>query len=113
MALVGMGLMGFMNPITNGPLFALLQAKIAPEMQGRVFTVVGSLAGAMSPLGLLLAAPVADLLGIRFWFWIAGAACVMMAAGGLLLRQVRDLEFSSAKDAPAPEVVMVGAPAQD
>nr|HMN61930.1 MFS transporter [Anaerolinea sp.] len=61
-ALVGMGLVGLMNPITNGPLFAFLQSRIAPEMQGRVFTLVGSMAAAASPLGLAMAAPVAASL---------------------------------------------------
>jgi len=30
---------GYMNPITNGPVHAVLQAVVAPEMQGRVFTL--------------------------------------------------------------------------
>jgi DHA3 family macrolide efflux protein-like MFS transporter len=38
MALGGMALTGLMNPIVNGSIFALLQAKVPPEMQGRVFT---------------------------------------------------------------------------
>ncbi len=81
-----------MNPITNGPLFALLQAKIAPEMQGRVFNLVGALASAASPLGLILAAPVADYLGIRFWFWIAGMSCLVMAGVALSIPAVVHLE---------------------
>jgi len=50
LALAGMLLAGFMNPITNGPTFAVIQSVVAPEMQGRVFTVIGSLTAAMSPL---------------------------------------------------------------
>lgn len=91
-ALLGIGIAGFMNPITNGPLFALLQAKIAPEMQGRVFNLVGALASAASPLGLMLAAPVADYLGIRFWFWIAGMSCLVMAGVALSIPAVVHLE---------------------
>jgi len=91
-ALLGIGIAGFMNPITNGPLFALLQAKIAPEMQGRVFNLVGALASAASPLGLMIAAPVADHLGIRFWFWIAGASCLLMAGVALSIPAVVHLE---------------------
>jgi len=34
---------GFMNVFYNGPLSALLQATVRPEMQGRVFTVLQSL----------------------------------------------------------------------
>ena len=47
-ALVGNVIAGLCNPLVNGPLFAILQARIAPEMQGRVFTLVGSVAGTSS-----------------------------------------------------------------
>ena len=113
-AIAGMALMGIMNPIANGPLFALLQARIAPEMQGRVFTLVGSLAGAASPIGLALAAPVSDLLGIRFWFYIAGIVCLTMGVSGFFIRPMRTLEDDMATSAaiepgPAP----LAASAQD
>jgi hypothetical protein len=67
-----MGLVGLMNALANGALGAIMQTKIPPEMQGRIFTVIGSLASAASPLGMLLAAPVAEKLGIRAWYLIAG-----------------------------------------
>jgi DHA3 family macrolide efflux protein-like MFS transporter len=51
LALVAMFFAGTMNPITNGPVFAIIQARVAPELQGRVFTTIGSIAGAMMPLG--------------------------------------------------------------
>ena len=63
LAVVAFFVTGFMNPITNGPLFAVIQAKVAPDMQGRVFTVMMSASSAMSPLGLAIAGPVADRLG--------------------------------------------------
>jgi DHA3 family macrolide efflux protein-like MFS transporter len=108
--LIGMGVVGLMNPITNGPLFAFLQARIAPEMQGRVFTLVGSLAAAASPIGLALAAPVADQLGIRFWFYIAGFACLAMGISGFLIPAVRRLEDDNGvaaepRGAPVPAAV--------
>jgi DHA3 family macrolide efflux protein-like MFS transporter len=49
LGLVAMFLVGFFQPITNGPLFAALQSTVAPEMQGRVFTLIGSASAAMSP----------------------------------------------------------------
>jgi len=79
LALGSMFATGFMNVLVNGPIFAMLQAKVAPEMQGRVFTLVGSVAGIMSPLGMAIAGPVADALGVQFWFVLAGAVCVLMA----------------------------------
>lgn len=81
LALGGMFFGGFMNPMANGPLFAVLQSSVAPEMQGRVMSLVGSGASAMMPLSLLIAGPVADALGVRVWYVVGGLAC---AAIGLL-----------------------------
>ena len=36
LALVGMAITGFMLPIANGPLVAILQAHVEPDIQGRV-----------------------------------------------------------------------------
>ena len=45
--------------MANGPLGALMQAKVPPEMQGRVFTVMNSLATGAMPLGMMMAGPLA------------------------------------------------------
>ncbi|MFZ6020505.1 MAG: MFS transporter, partial [Chloroflexota bacterium] len=74
----GMLISGIMNPLTNGPLFALLQSKIEPHMQGRVFTLVNSLASAMMPLGMMIGAPVAEWLGLRSWYLFGGVMCLLM-----------------------------------
>ena len=70
---------GFMTVIVNGSIFAMLQATVPPEVQGRVFTVVLSRSGIMAPLGLSIAGPVADALGVRLWFVIAGITMVSIA----------------------------------
>lgn len=71
-AVVVMFFLGLSNPIINGPLFAALQVCVAPEMQGRVFTVLISIATAMTPLGMLAAGPLADRLGVQIWFLVGG-----------------------------------------
>lgn len=91
-AVAGYFVAGFFNPITNGPLFAILQATVAPEMQGRVFTLIGSLSGLMSPLSLAVAGPVADLTGVRPWFWLAGILCILMGVGSFFIPLVVNLE---------------------
>lgn len=92
LALFGMGVTGFMNPIANGPIFSIIQGRVAPEMQGRVFTVLNSLASAMSPLGLLAAAPVAERFGIRAWFLLGGLSCLLLAIFGFMLPAVMNIE---------------------
>jgi len=69
---------GFAGPIVNGPLIAVFQGTVDPAMQGRVFTLINSVAGAMSPIGLLIAGPVGDLFGVRVWFLISGVSVALM-----------------------------------
>lgn len=92
LALLGMGLVGLMTPITNGSFGAALQASIAPDMQGRVFALVLSAATAMSPLGLMLAGPLADRIGIQPWFWVGGLVCAAMGVIGFMTPTVMRLE---------------------
>lgn len=83
---------GVASSLTNGPLMAILQALVAPEMQGRVLSLIGSMSAAMSPLGLLVAGPVADALGVQSWFIIAGAVTFPMAIAGFLIPSVYYME---------------------
>ena len=92
LAVIGMAVTGFMNPITNGSISTIMQARVAPEMQGRVFTLLNSLASAMSPLGMLAAVPVAERFGIRAWFFLGGISCFLLALIGLLIPAVMHIE---------------------
>jgi len=91
----------FMNPIVNGSMFALLQDVVPAEMQGRVFTVLLSGSGAMAPLGLAIAGPLADELGVRAWFLAAGLAMVAIGIGALFVPAVMRIEDKAA-ETPIP-----------
>jgi DHA3 family macrolide efflux protein-like MFS transporter len=82
----------FMAPFANGAIFALLQAVVPADMQGRVFTLVQAGSGAMAPLGLVIAGPVADALGVQAWFLIAGLVMVVIGAVGLAIPALVRLE---------------------
>jgi DHA3 family macrolide efflux protein-like MFS transporter len=91
-----------MQVFTNGPLFAILQAVVEPGMQGRVFSLLGALASGASPLGLVAAAPLADSIGVRAWYVIAGGSCVLLALIALSIPAVMTLESQrQASEAPA------------
>jgi DHA3 family macrolide efflux protein-like MFS transporter len=92
LALVGMVITGITNPLANGPLMALLQTIVQPDMQGRVMALVGSFAMAMTPLGLLIAGPVSDMIGIRAWYWIAGIVTLLMGIAGFFIPAVMHVE---------------------
>jgi len=82
----------FMNPIASGAILALLQATTPAEMQGRVFTLVQAGSGLMIPLGLAIAGPLADALGVQIWYLVAGLAMAAIGVGGLSVPALLRLE---------------------
>lgn len=48
--------------------------------QRRFFTVLNSISQAMTPIGLLIAGPVADRFGVQVWFLIGSASLLVMCA---------------------------------
>ena len=104
LAVAGMLFGGFMNPMANGPLFAMLQTIVAPEMQGRVMSLMGSGSAAMMPLSLLLAGPIADLIGVRVWYVAAGITCVFMGLLALNIPAIMNAEHNGQHQ---PQVVSV------
>lgn len=91
-ALTAIFVQGFMSPMANGPIFAILQSTVKPEMQGRVMSLLNSGAAAMMPIGLGLAGPLADVIGIRTWYVVGGAACLLIALGCLFVQPLMNIE---------------------
>ena len=86
-ALAGMALAGGFNPIANGPISALFQSAIEPGMQGRVMGLMSSLSMLASPLGMAIAGPLSDSIGVSWWYRIGGIACVLLAIWPLFARR--------------------------
>jgi MFS transporter, DHA3 family, macrolide efflux protein len=61
-------------PLGNAPIMAILQSIIPNQMQGRALSLFSTFIGLSGPVGLMLAAPLGELLGVRG----------MMIGGGLL-----------------------------
>jgi DHA3 family macrolide efflux protein-like MFS transporter len=98
LALSALFLSGITISIANSPLRAQLQAVVAPEKQGRVFSLVGSLGGIAMPAGYLAAGPLADLLGIPALFILTGVIFVVIGIAALgvpALAKIEDHESGS------------------
>lgn len=95
-------MVGFMAAIANGPIQAVLQATVAPEYQGRVFTLYGSLASITTPIGLLLAAPLAEMFGVRAWYLSGGIICLVMGAAAFLVPAIVHLEDGTVEESAVP-----------
>jgi len=100
MATAAMLVVGVFSATANGCIAVILQTTIAPEYQGRVFTLVMSIAGAMTPVGLLLAAPLADLVGVRAWYLAAGVVCAAMGAAAFFVRPILQIEVEGGAGLP-------------
>jgi DHA3 family macrolide efflux protein-like MFS transporter len=117
----------FFIPIINGSNQAIWQAKVAPDVQGRVFAVRRLIAQITGPLSMLLAGPMADRVfepammpggvlastfsdlvgtgsgaGMSLMFVITGAFGVLVALGGYLSPAVRNVEELVPDHDPVP-----------
>jgi DHA3 family macrolide efflux protein-like MFS transporter len=94
-------MVGFTLPIVNGPIMAVMQVTVAPEMQGRVFTLLQSMAGAMSPVGLAIAGPIADWIGVQTWYIAGGVVCFLMGLVGFFIPAISRVEKGRLVDSMA------------
>jgi len=105
-------------PIANGSSQAIWQAKVPPDVQGRVFATRGMIARISVPVSMLLAGPLADQVfepammtegaglatmfggvvgigpgaGMALMFVIAGVFGILVGLGGYAFRVVRNIE---------------------
>lgn len=94
--LIAAFVIGTMASTVNGPIQAVFQATIPPDLQGRVFTLLGSLCGIMAPLGLLLAGPIADWAGVRIWYVLGAVACLAMGTVAFFVPAIVHIEDDEA-----------------
>jgi MFS family permease len=104
-------------PVINGSNQAIWQAKVAPDVQGRVFSIRRLIAWVANPLSQLAAIPLADRLlgpamleggslapvfgplvgtgpgaGLSLLFILVGLVAVLVGLAGYLIPAVRDVE---------------------
>jgi hypothetical protein len=107
----------FLMPIINGSSQAIWQAKVAPDVQGRVFSVRRLIAQVSAPLAILLSGPLADHVfepammaggslvysfgslvgtgsgaGMSLMFVLTGIFGVFVSLVGYLFPEIRDVE---------------------
>jgi DHA3 family macrolide efflux protein-like MFS transporter len=85
-------LLGVGVTMTDAPFLAIMNSIVAKDMQGRVFTLINSLSGLMVPVGLAIAGPAADFLGIEWIYFICGGAFLVITLLGFLSKPLMELE---------------------
>jgi DHA3 family macrolide efflux protein-like MFS transporter len=111
LALMALLVAGLGVVFANGPLQALFQTVVPPEKQGRVMSLVSSLAIAMTPLSLLIAGPLSDKIGIQTWYVVGGVVCLILATVGFFIPAVMDIEHNPAGAAVVQEPEAAALPA--
>jgi DHA3 family macrolide efflux protein-like MFS transporter len=96
--------LGAMNPIANGPMMAVLQSTVAPDMQGRVMSLIMAASVAMTPLSLLVAGPIADVLGVQVWYILGGVVTVLIGIGSFFVPALMNIESQKAQGRNEHEV---------
>ncbi|RZF57977.1 MFS transporter [Sphingobacterium corticibacterium] len=76
----------------NAPLTALLQTTIPNQLQGRVLSLLNTIMALAAPIGLVLATPLGELIGIRWLFAVVGIAGGMVSLFGFLSPSLRNLD---------------------
>jgi len=92
LALVGNLIWTLVRPILDGTVFAMVQSIVPAELQGRVFSIMLSGAGAASLIGLSVAGPIVDRTGVPFWFLLTGSVILLLSVGGLFIPSVMNID---------------------
>lgn len=78
LAAVSYGVMRLASPLRIGTLQAIYQALVPSELLGRVRASQTTLFMLATPVGLALAGPIAERVGVRPFWWFAGALFVVI-----------------------------------
>ncbi len=92
----GMLLSGVASGSVNGSFKALIQARVPPDLQGRVFSTHNSAVQATTVLGLVTITPVTAFLGIRSWFLAGGIFATLLSFVAFFMSSIVKIESRSA-----------------
>lgn len=90
--LVGISL-GIVNPITS----TIFLERVPDELRGRVLGAISAVSMCASPIGMLVAGPTVEVIGVRSGFVIVGAVFFLVAVWLLSRPVLREMERSVAE----------------
>lgn len=78
--------MGMSVNITNIPYMAYIQENLPKQKQGRGISLYQTLISIAMPIGLTLAGPVSEMIGVSYWFLAAGIGMILCIAFSKFMR---------------------------
>jgi DHA3 family macrolide efflux protein-like MFS transporter len=94
LAAIFWALSGLLFILGDAPFTALIQATVPNQLQGRVLGLLATLMGLAAPFGLLIAAPLGALIGVRWLFVLTGALGTLVSLLAFLSGELRRAEES-------------------
>ncbi len=76
----------------SAPFTALLQTRVPNHLQGRVLSLLSTIMGLAAPVGLVIATPLGELIGVRWLFVLVGLLGTAVMLLGFLSPHVRGLD---------------------
>ncbi len=90
--------LGIVNPITS----TIFLERVPEELRGRVLGALGAMSMCASPLGMLVAGPTVELIGVRAGFLIVGAAFVLASVWLMSRPVLYEMERPPIQPEPVP-----------
>lgn len=94
---------GISMPFIGSPGMVLLQEKVEPEMQGRVFGLVQIVSSSAIPLGMAIFGPLADAVKVEYLLISTGFLMAVLGACMPLCRSLRDVGKSTNTQKQEPQ----------
>ncbi|HZW38804.1 MAG TPA: MFS transporter [Ignavibacteriaceae bacterium] len=85
---------GISIPFFYTPMMSIIQATIAPEVLGRVFSLFHTIVMAPSLVGLLATGLIAEVIGVTMAFSISGFLIILFGMGSFFIPALMKLEIS-------------------
>lgn len=90
--------MGLSAPAFSAPVMAMLQERIDPSKLGRVMSLTTTIMLVAVPLGLMVAGPAAQRVGVAMWFSISGTLIVAVGIISLVSPTIRSAAYAPERD---------------
>jgi MFS transporter, DHA3 family, macrolide efflux protein len=95
LAAVWWALSGLTFSTGNAPMMAILQSTVPNQIQGRVLSLMTTVMGLAGPIGLAIAAPLGEAIGVRGVFIGGGILSALVCALGLFSSDLMRIEEKS------------------
>jgi MFS transporter, DHA3 family, macrolide efflux protein len=93
-AMVGWTLYGMGFAVGNAKMFAMLNTVVPNRIQGRTISLLTTMMGVVGPLGLLIAGPLGERIGVNGVFIWGGALSAAVCLLGLFIPGIHKLEHT-------------------